>query len=278
MPATNSFGSDSFSYLAGDGNNLSSDAAVVNITVLSVNDAPEITAIETEPLPFDIGLELAQIFTPGIEIRDVDSDELSRVEIGFKRPNFDDLHDVLEFGNTSKIKGNYDESAGILTLSGKASVDEYITAIRSVEYNFIDIETVDNLRSLRDDPRTVYIRISDGVAESVEKERVIDLRYSHIPLVIPNAFTPESRINANTVWRIREKDHSENILTQYPDAVVTVFNKRGQIVYSAVGLEKEWDGTRNGQPLPADTYFYVIDLHYGGIVYKGSVTIFKEVQ
>jgi gliding motility-associated-like protein len=278
MPATNSFGSDSFSYLAGDGNNLSSDAAVVNITVLSVNDAPEITAIETEPLPFDIGLELAQIFTPGIEIRDVDSDELSRVEIGFKRPNFDDLHDVLEFGNTSKIKGNYDESAGILTLSGKASVDEYITAIRSVEYNFIDIETVDNLRSLRDDPRTVYIRISDGVAESVEKERVIDLRYSHIPLVIPNAFTPESRINANTVWRIREKDHSENILTQYPDAVVTVFNKRGQIVYSAIGLEKEWDGTRNGQPLPADTYFYVIDLHYGGIVYKGSVTIFKEVQ
>lgn len=277
-PATDFSGSDSFAYLGSDGYSLSLNPGTVSITILPVNDAPVITVIESEALPFDIGLELAQIFTPGIEIADVDNDELSRVEIGFKRPNFDDLHDVLEFSNTSKIKGEYDESAGILTLTGNASVEEYMNAIRTVEYNFIDIETVDNLRSLRDDPRTIYITISDGAAESEEKQRVIDLRYSHIPLVIPNAFTPESRVDANTVWRIREKGHSENILTQYPDAVVTVFNKRGQIVHSSIGLENEWDGTRNGQSLPADIYFYVIDLHYGGIVYKGTVTIFKEVQ
>jgi gliding motility-associated-like protein len=274
LPVLDSSGVDEFWYRAGDQRSLSDLAAPVTITINPVNDAPVITSLETEPLNFDIGLELAQIFTAAIDVKDADRDKLQRVEIGFRRPNFDELHDVLEFNNTATIRGDYDSDAGILTLSGEASVEDYVQALRTIEYNFVDIETVDNLKRLEGQSRTVYIRVSDGMTDSDERERVINFEYTLIPLSIPNAFAPGSMNYAT--WRIREKGDYATVLTQYPDAEIFVFDKRGQIVFKTVGFEREWDGTLNGNPLPVDTYFYVINLNYGGVQYKGTVTIFRE--
>jgi gliding motility-associated-like protein len=153
-------------------------------------------------------------------------------------------------------------------------VEDYVQALRTIEYNFVDIETVDNLKRLEGQSRTVYIRVSDGMTDSDERERVINFEYTLIPLSIPNAFAPGSMNYAT--WRIREKGDYATVLTQYPDAEIFVFDKRGQIVFKTVGFEREWDGTLNGNPLPVDTYFYVINLNYGGVQYKGTVTIFRE--
>jgi gliding motility-associated-like protein len=58
---------------------------------------------------------------------------------------------------------------------------------------------------------------------------------------------------------------------------VRVFNKRGALVFEASGLDNEWDGRMNGNLLPADTYFYTIDLNgaYATSRYKGIVVILR---
>jgi gliding motility-associated-like protein len=90
-----------------------------------------------------------------------------------------------------------------------------------------------------------------------------------VALDIPNAFTPNGD-SANDTWRIR----SSNI-NQLDKAIIRVYNKRGLLLYEAVGFESEWDGIANGQRLPVDTYFYTIDLNltYMKQTYKGFVTI-----
>ncbi len=54
---------------------------------------------------------------------------------------------------------------------------------------------------------------------------------------------------------------------------VTIFNQWGDEVYHAVGYQNDWKGTYNGQPLPAGTYFYVIDYKNDSDVKKGFLVI-----
>ena len=70
---------------------------------------------------------------------------------------------------------------------------------------------------------------------------------------IPCQFISPNGDGQNDEWRI------ENI-EFYPEATVQVFDRWGLEVYQATPpYLNTWQGTWNGQPLPAATYFYVVD-------------------
>ena len=71
---------------------------------------------------------------------------------------------------------------------------------------------------------------------------------------IPNAFSP-NRDGKNDVWNIAG-------LNSYPKAELVLFDRYGREVMRSNNY-KPWDGTKNGQPLPTATYYYVIDLRNG---------------
>lgn len=71
-------------------------------------------------------------------------------------------------------------------------------------------------------------------------------------VIIPNAFSPNGD-GINDVWNIEALD-------AYPGCDLIVFNRYGQAVYRSIGYTKKWDGTRNNKPLPAGTYYYLVDL------------------
>jgi gliding motility-associated-like protein len=87
--------------------------------------------------------------------------------------------------------------------------------------------------------------------------------------LIPNAFTPNGD-GDNETWRI-------DLLLDYREASVSVFNRWGQLVYRAEkGYPSAgWDGTSRGKLLPMDTYFYVIDLKDGKKPLVGSVNLIR---
>lgn len=93
-------------------------------------------------------------------------------------------------------------------------------------------------------------------------------------ITIYSSFTPNGD-DINDTWIIRNS-------AQYPNMKVTIYDRSGQIVYETVSYsspDKWWDGTlqnKGEKPLPASTYFYVIDLIEGDDpIYKGSVTIIR---
>ncbi len=85
---------------------------------------------------------------------------------------------------------------------------------------------------------------------------------------IPNTFTPNGD-GYNDVWQIEQLRSFEGCITE-------VYNAAGQLIYRDVGYSRPWDGTRNGKPLPAGTYYYAIDLKMEGFPkLAGYITILR---
>ena len=84
-----------------------------------------------------------------------------------------------------------------------------------------------------------------------------------------DAITPNGD-NSNDVWNILG-------ITSYSQATVKVFNRWGSMVYETVGglSYQPWDGTKDGEPLPVGTYYYVIDLNNGDDPQTGPITILR---
>ena len=76
-------------------------------------------------------------------------------------------------------------------------------------------------------------------------------------VTIPNAFTPNGD-GINDLWNIPQ-------LADYPNCLVSVYSRYGNLVFQARGYGKPWDGTSNGTLVPAGTYYYRIDAGLAGI-------------
>jgi gliding motility-associated-like protein len=72
-------------------------------------------------------------------------------------------------------------------------------------------------------------------------------------IIFPNGISPNGD-GANDEWII------DNI-EQFPNCVVEVYNRWGEMLFRSVGYKDRWDGTYKGQPLPVGTYYYIINLN-----------------
>lgn len=82
-------------------------------------------------------------------------------------------------------------------------------------------------------------------------------------LFIPNAFSPNDD-GINDTWKIEP-------LEAYPLAVLKVFNRYGQMIFSNNGTSKQWDGKYKSTKQPVGAYPYTIDLRNGSPIIKGIV-------
>jgi gliding motility-associated-like protein len=204
------------------------------------------------------------LLTSTFAAEDPDDDFLTGGQIGFRSINYRPSSDLLIFTNTAKISGDFDNQSGILTLIGTATVDEYEEAIKSIRYNFVATEIVSEVKS-------VYITLTDGKTQGETKDRKISLISTFEDPDIPNAFTPDGN-GVNDFWLLNGGD---NGFDQFSKAEVRVYSRRGTLVYETIGFEKPWDGTLNGTVLPADSYYYTIDVKRNNKLYKGIVTILR---
>jgi gliding motility-associated-like protein len=88
-------------------------------------------------------------------------------------------------------------------------------------------------------------------------------------LNIPEAITPNGD-GVNDDWKL------EQITLKYPNATVEIFDRWGRQVFKSTGGYKEnWNGTYKGNPLPMDSYYYIIDLKNGTSAITGNIAIIK---
>lgn len=85
---------------------------------------------------------------------------------------------------------------------------------------------------------------------------------------LPNTITPNND-GVNDVWNIPG-------IQDFPNVQVVIYNRWGTEVFSSTGYREPWDGTRNGDLLPAGSYFYMIDYRQSGTEnLNGTVNIIR---
>ena len=74
------------------------------------------------------------------------------------------------------------------------------------------------------------------------------------PVVVPNVITVNGD-GSNDDWEIAN-------IEGYPNCIIEIYNRWGNLVWKTQGYPKNWDGTnyRNGEVLSDGTYFYIINL------------------
>ncbi|GAA4316042.1 hypothetical protein GCM10023149_12880 [Mucilaginibacter gynuensis] len=96
---------------------------------------------------------------------------------------------------------------------------------------------------------------------------VLTVNPAPLAVTVPNVFTPNGD-GINDYWTITGLDLSKRI-------VVSVFNRWGSRVFYSNGYSELWDGTYKGTPLPASTYYYVINTGNKSELLSGSITILR---
>ena len=81
---------------------------------------------------------------------------------------------------------------------------------------------------------------------------------------IPGALSPNSD-NNNDTWEITG-------LQNYPNAIISVFDRWGQKVYEGTSTSAPWNGKYQDKDLPTADYYYIIELGNGD-KYNGVVTL-----
>jgi gliding motility-associated-like protein len=109
---------------------------------------------------------------------------------------------------------------------------------------------------------TIVVTSSDGCTAT----DAVSVTFLKAP-TIPNVFSPNGD-GINDRWEIK-------YLESYPGATVQIYNRYGQAVFQSVGYNKAWDGTQNGKPLPAGTYYYIINPKNGRQQMSGFVDIVR---
>ena len=88
--------------------------------------------------------------------------------------------------------------------------------------------------------------------------------------VVPDKIFSPNADGQNDTWRIEKME-------LYPDCRMTLFNRQGVQVFKRENYTNDnpWDGSNNGQFIPAGVYFYLIDCGDEAGQQTGSVTIVR---
>ncbi|MGK7393732.1 MAG: MBG domain-containing protein [Candidatus Cyclobacteriaceae bacterium M3_2C_046] len=262
VPDQNFFGADQFGWNASDGIGYATNPALVQITVIGSNDAPVLDNLENTPVLYTAVKDVNKVISDQLTVNDPDGDNIVSAQISFSPNSFYPNEDLLNFENTANIKGTYDPDAGILLLQGEDTPENYQAALRSVRYQNIGANpTFQN--------RIINFYVNDGLEVSNIVKREINL--GNIEVEIPTGITPNGD-NVNDTWII------ENIQA-FPDCLVKVFTRTGNVIFESVGYSFPWDGTYQNQFLPAGTYYYIINLNKsdesGRGRLQGTITIIR---
>ena len=261
-PDADYYGNDVFEWNAFDGKGYSASKSTVSFFIQNINDAPRLEDLETSPIVFSLGDD-DKFLTDQLRVVEVDLDDKISSAVITVSDHYKMGEDELLFDDMPKIKGSWSDSLGILTLTGIDSVLNYQKALRSIRYHNKNPFTPDF------GARTITLVATDNNdAASEPVSRKISFKDTFIPLDIPTGFTPNGD-HVNDTWNIEHID-------LYPECVVSVYTRSGQLVFRSEGYRQEWDGISNGQLLPAGVYYFVVELQKYKRTYKGSLTILKS--
>lgn len=136
-----------------------------------------------------------------------------------------------------------DQSDGSIALSVLGGIPAYV-------YQWSNGNTTEDLTNLSSGIYNLVVTDNNMCALSL----TVVITESDMPCITPpNTITPNGDLY-NDTWVLDN-------MQLYPEALIQVFNRWGNLLFSSKGTYTPWDGTYHGNPLPSEVYYYIIDLY-----------------
>lgn len=142
----------------------------------------------------------------------------------------------------------------IVVLLSTSSLGDYVYSIDGINY-----QNSNTFSNIAPGIYTVYVKDIKGCGITPKEVSVLG---------IPNYFTPNGD-SYNDFWNIKGVNANLNSKT-----VIYLFDRYGKLLTRINPLRNGWDGTVNGNPLPASDYWYSIELEDGRNV-KGHFSLMR---
>ncbi len=110
-----------------------------------------------------------------------------------------------------------------------------------------------------------YTDVASGCIQTARDTLLVESSCASIDNVLKvNTFSPNGD-GTNDTWNL----NLGNVTT----STLKIFNKYGAVIYLSQERLIQWDGTYQGKPLPAGSYFYLLEAD--DETYKGNITIIR---
>ena len=170
-------------------------------------------------------------------------------------------------------------TSGIYTVDVTSPAPENCTSTKKitvVEHNIPEIDRIDvnettvviylkqeetyfeySVDGINYQSSNVFFNVPSGLQKAYVREINLcsDDNQPFIVLVFPKFFTPNND-TYNDFWEVKG-------LINYPQAEVTIYNRYGKLISVLTATKLTWDGMMNKLPLPADDYWFVLNLGNG---------------
>jgi gliding motility-associated-like protein len=151
--------------------------------------------------------------------------------------------------------------ATIIDLSDNNTITINVTGDGDYAYSLDDefgpFQESNTFTGVSSGPHTVYVKDLNGCGTSSEIVNVLG---------IPKFFTPNGD-GFHDYWNVKGISNTYNAKT-----TIFIFNRYGKLIKELTPFELGWNGSFNGQPLPADDYWYSVQFEDGRIA-KGNFTL-----
>ncbi|MEJ7645682.1 MAG: Ig-like domain-containing protein [Chryseolinea sp.] len=241
---------------------LSSVIVTRNISVIPVNDAPVLSAIEVAGLAYAEG-QAATNVTTALVLTDGDSPNLSSASVQITG-NFIAAEDVLSFTAVAGITGVYNAAAGTIDFTGVDVISKYQSILRSVKYSNSNGNTPSPLT------RTVSFWVSDGALTSnIATRNIVVSPVNDAPTVVTDVVTTPEEVSIDINVLANDSDVDDTIdpttvvITLSPlNGTTSVNATTGVVTYTP---NAEFSGT--------NTFKYTVKDLAGGTSLAATVTI-----
>ena len=184
-------------------------------------------------------------------------------------PKFNSIQRIYRFSRPATFEGEVAVNYANIELNGNRAEDLVLAYSGTTSSNYKDFSLV---KESAVNPAERYIGqlftapISFSDLTAVTMESTAATPYKDIEA--NNMITPNGD-GVNDFWIVKN-------IHLYPNNELKIYDREGRVVFSMIGYDNTWDGKFNGNPLPEDTYYYILYIDSGKAKKAGFISIVKE--
>eukprot|EP01133_Synstelium_polycarpum_P017550 gene17550-20942_t len=183
-------------------------------------------------------------------------------------PKFNSIQRMHRFSKPVAFKGELSMNYLEEELNGNEAKKLSLAYAKVTSTNYKDFQTV---KESVVDPKARYIGQLFTEAINLSDLTAVNLEPATDPykeIEANNMITPNGD-GVNDTWVVKN-------IHLFPNNELRIFDREGRIVFMMFGYDNSWNGQFNGNPLPEDTYYYILTFDSGRSKKTGFISIVRD--